>query len=105
MRFWRQFFAAAIAAPPPSRGDITGRSKIVFRPAAHRDRHWFLGIIVSFAWLFFLFFKTKSNTVTLCFLNTKQEEVESLPAAWGLALGISSDVAAQQGSCRAWTRG
>ena len=53
----------------------------------------------------FSLFKTKSNTVTLCFLNTKQEEVESLPAAWGLALGISSDVAAQQGSCRAWTRG
>ena len=44
MRFWRQFFAAAIAAPPPSRGDITGRSEIVFRPAAHRNRHWFFTV-------------------------------------------------------------
>ena len=59
--------------------------------------------MVSFAWLFFLLFKTNSNTVTLCSLKTKQEEVESLTAAWGLAMGVSSDVAAQQGSCRART--
>ena len=61
-----------------------------------------LGKMVSFEWLFFLLFKTKSNTVTL---KTKQEEVESLAAAWGLALGVSSDAAAQRGSCRARTCG
>ena len=61
--------------------------------------------MVSFAWLFFLLLKTKSNTVTLCSLKTKQEEVESLAAAWGLVLGVSLDAAAQRGSCRARTCG
>ena len=61
-----------------------------------------MGKMVSFVWLFFLLFKTKSNTVTL---KTKQEDVESLAAAWGLALGVSSDAAAQRGSCRARTCG
>jgi hypothetical protein len=61
--------------------------------------------MVSFAWLFFLLFKTKSNTVIICSLKTKQEEVESLAATWRLALGMLSDAAAQQGSCRARTCG
>ena len=63
------------------------------------------GKMVCFAWLFFLLFKTKSNTVTLCSLKTKQEEVKSFAAAWGLALGMSLDAAAQQGSCRTQTCG
>ena len=49
----------------------------------------------------FLLSKTKSNTVTLYSLKTKQGEVEFLAATWGLALGMSSNAAAQQGSCRA----
>ena len=46
--------------------------------------------MVSFAWLFFLLFKTRSNIVTLCSLKRKQEEVELLATARGLALSVSS---------------
>ena len=42
-----------------------------------------------------------TSTVTPCSLKIKQEEVKSLVTACGLALGMSSDAAAQQGSCRA----
>ena len=59
--------------------------------------------MLSFAWLFFLLFKTKSNTVTLRSLKTKQEEVKSLATAWELVLGTLLAVAAQQGSCQART--
>ena len=63
------------------------------------------GKILSYVWLFFLLFKTKSKAVTLCSQKTKQEEVKSLAVAQELALGVSSDAAAQQGSCRAQTCG
>ena len=42
--FWRLFIAVDTAAPPPSRGDIVGRPEFVFRPAARRNRHWFLTV-------------------------------------------------------------
>ena len=53
----------------------------------------------------FSLFKTKSITVTLCSLETKQEGVDSSAAAWGLALGLSLAAAAQQGSYRVRTFG
>ena len=61
--------------------------------------------MTRFVWPLFSFFKTKSNTVTLCSLKTKQKEAESLAAVWVLMLGMLLAAAVQQRSCRATTCG
>ena len=91
--FRRQFFAATIAAPLSSRWGTNQRLETVFRPAAYRNRLWFLTVSVFVRPRVMPCFRASSALTYLFVLSVLQSfsTVRHRPPGVSLRRGTSTD--------------